>query len=250
MHMGAGLWNRGNVVVGLYGRWYGDTMPQPRAKGANSKAGSPVESLKIDLGLCYSNDAIHYREPVENFVYVPRGESHEWDSEAILQAHAFHNTDAETLIWYSHWNTSNPWPIPLLPEKIESRKIMGVGLLTLRRDGFGYLSKIVKQSNSARGMHRRDAAASILTKPLTLSKPGKLVLNVDGVSIEAPFTVSLVDDAEQPLPGTRPTQVTTSGVRVPVDLGVPLPADKPFRVKIEWPGEAADPHFYAAYLVP
>ncbi|MBL9094036.1 MAG: hypothetical protein JNL96_22655 [Planctomycetaceae bacterium] len=187
---------------------------------------------------------------MENFVYVPRGESHEWDSEAILQAHAFHNTDAETLIWYSHWNTSNPWPIPLLPEKIESRKIMGVGLLTLRRDGFGYLSKIVKQSNSARGMHRRDAAASILTKPLTLSKPGKLVLNVDGVSIEAPFTVSLVDDAEQPLPGTRPTQVTTSGVRVPVDLGVPLPADKPFRVKIEWPGEAADPHFYAAYLVP
>jgi len=45
--------------------------------------------LKIDLGLVVSNDAIHYRQPVREFVMVPRGSADQWDSEGILQAKVF-----------------------------------------------------------------------------------------------------------------------------------------------------------------
>jgi hypothetical protein len=38
-HMGAGLWNRGNVLVGLYGMWQGG--PKERPKGSRSPAACP-----------------------------------------------------------------------------------------------------------------------------------------------------------------------------------------------------------------
>ncbi|MDZ4288766.1 MAG: hypothetical protein U0984_12450, partial [Prosthecobacter sp.] len=106
LHMGAGLWNRGNVIIGLYGRWLGDTI----STAADKKKITPVYGLKMDLGLVISNDAVHYREPVQNYIAVANGGEDEWDAEAILQAQAFHNTDTETYIWYSHWHTNNPFP--------------------------------------------------------------------------------------------------------------------------------------------
>src|SRR5262249_41919621 len=102
-HMGAGLWNRGNVILGFYGRWDGDTIGAPSITPQ-----VPLMGLKMDLGLVVSNDAIHYREPVPNFIMVPHGSSQDWDTESILQANAFANTDTETLIWYSNWNTTMP----------------------------------------------------------------------------------------------------------------------------------------------
>lgn len=52
VHMGAGLWNRGNVLVGLYGMWQDSpTAPPPGA--------SYLHGLRIDLGLVISNDGIH-----------------------------------------------------------------------------------------------------------------------------------------------------------------------------------------------
>ncbi|HYF37600.1 MAG TPA: hypothetical protein VD994_20025, partial [Prosthecobacter sp.] len=241
LHMGAGLWNRGNVVLGLYGRWYGDTISADPAK----KKITPVYGLKIDLGLVISNDAIHYREPVQNYIAVPRGAENDWDSEALLQAQAFHNTDSETLIWYSHWNTSNPYPVPPIPAKLEG-KPMAIGLLTLRRDGFAYLSKQRTEINTARGMHRRDAEASILTHPITLPKGGRLHVNVDGLTPATPMRLTIVDDAEQPLPGAAPVALTENGVRVPVSAD--LPRNTPFRIRLEWPTGPADAKLYALYL--
>jgi hypothetical protein len=106
-HMGAGLWNRGNVMLGFYGRWYGDTI--------HVKPQSSLAGLKIDLGLIVSNDAIHYREPVRDFVMVHHGNADDWDSNAVLQTNAFANTDTQTLIWYSHWYTGRLDDIPPLP---------------------------------------------------------------------------------------------------------------------------------------
>ncbi len=110
-HMGAGLWNRGNVILGFYGRWQGDTIH--RVPGAS------LSGLKVDLGMLVSNDAIHYREPVRNFVMVPHGKESDWDSNAILQANAFANTDTQTLIWYSHWYTNRRDMIPSLPDELD-----------------------------------------------------------------------------------------------------------------------------------
>ena len=47
---------------------------------------------------------------------------------ALLQGHAFVNAATKTMIWYSHWDTGG---------KLSN---MEIGLATLRRDGFGYLS--------------------------------------------------------------------------------------------------------------
>jgi hypothetical protein len=55
-HMGAGFWNRGNVLVGLYGMW--QDGPKERPKGSTHLWGT-----RIDLGLVVSNDGIHFREP-------------------------------------------------------------------------------------------------------------------------------------------------------------------------------------------
>ncbi|MEZ5433841.1 MAG: hypothetical protein R3F31_22285 [Verrucomicrobiales bacterium] len=64
MHMGAGLWNRGNVLVGLHGMW--QDAPEPPPKGENWNFG-----VRIDLGLLISNDGVHFREPVPGFRIIP-----------------------------------------------------------------------------------------------------------------------------------------------------------------------------------
>jgi hypothetical protein len=97
-HMGGGLWNRGNVLVGLYGMW--QDGPKERPKGAHASWG-----VTADLGLILSNDDIHFREPVTDFKVLTHGAANEWDNLALLQGHAFANVGERTLIWYSHWDT-------------------------------------------------------------------------------------------------------------------------------------------------
>ena len=126
MHMGAGLWNRGNVMVGLHGMWQDAEQAPPKGKSWNY-------GVRVDLGLMISNDGVHYREPVPGFKVIPRGKEGEWDDIAILQGHAFVNEGDKTMIWYSHWDTGGV---------LEHRDI---GLATLRRDGFGSLSRKVAE---------------------------------------------------------------------------------------------------------
>jgi hypothetical protein len=246
LHMGVAPWNRGNVIVGLYGRWHGDKVD----RDPDIRKITPVYDLEIDLGLAVSNDAIHYREPLENFVMASPGKADEWDSHALLQGQAYHNTPTETYIWYSNWYTRNPFPTPPIPGA-RNPKPPQVGLLTLRRDGFGYLSKHRTELAQQPGFQRTDTGGSILTKSISLEHGGKLLVNVDQVTSDAPFSVSIVDDAEQPLTGYPVASIGQNGVRVPVNFGGQgLPAGKKFRVRIEWPEGAANPRFYALYLQP
>jgi hypothetical protein len=246
LHMGAGLWNRGNVIVGIYGRWQGETINRDFELRKNSA----LYDLKIELGLCLSNDAIHYREPIVDFTYVAPGEEGQWDSHGLLQGQAFHNTDTQTYIWYSDWYTRNTFPTPVDVERGMTRP-QSVGLLTLRRDGFGYLSKFRTTLAQQPGMQRTDTAGGILSQSVTLEKPGRLELNIDRVVDAAPLEVSLVDDAEKSLPGFEPVKIVESGLRVPVKFATAaIPSGQKFRVKIRWPEGEANPRFYALYLVP
>ncbi len=187
MHMGVGVWNRGNVVVGLQGIWQG--VPRDRAKDAK-----PLDGLKIDLGLAISNDGVHFREAVPNFKFLEHGRDGEWDSVALLQGHAFVNVGEKTYIWYSHWDCE---------EKFRSQEI---GLATLRRDGFGYLSR---QSLSDPGQ--------LVSAPFEAGMRGvKVFLNVDGVSAAAPLTVELLDELDRPVrgySGADGARVAESGTR-------------------------------------
>lgn len=212
-HMGAGLWNRGNVLVGLYGMW--QDGPKERPKGSTHLWGT-----RIDIGLVVSNDGIHFREPVPDFKIIPRGKDGEWDNIALLQGHAFANVGNKAYIWYSHWDCEGQF------------RSQEIGLATLRRDGFGYLSR-----------HNTNAPAHFITSPVeTRKRSTRLFVNADGLSPDAPLTVELLDESDRPLrgfSGVDAAKLTTSGTQLEVvwskTKSSRLPASKRFAIKVGFP---------------
>jgi hypothetical protein len=215
-HMGAGLWNRGNVIVGLNGLW--QDAPEKPVDGKYWNQG-----VRVDLGLVVSNNGIHFREPIPDHKVIARGEPGEWDDIAILQGHAFANEGDQTMIWYSHWDTGG------------KLKNMEIGLATLRRDGFGYLSRKVPGTSS-----------HFETAPFRGTKPAGVFLNVEGVSADAPLTVQLLDEFARPVEGAS-ASVTSSGTRVEVPFSHPIPAGKSYALRVVFP-DNGDARMYALYV--
>ena len=223
-HMGAGLWNRGNVLVGLHGVWQ-DAEKKPEDGRYWNKG------VTIDLGLIVSNDGIHFREPVPGHKVIARGGEGEWDSIALLQGHAFANVGEKTMMWYSHWDTGG------------KLKDMEIGLATMRRDGFGFLSRKV-----------HGVSAHFVTAPFEVIRGDmKLHLNVEGVSNDAPLRVELHDEFDRPLAGFSGDDaglVRESGTRCEVIWPKPkdgnLPANRRIAVKTTFPRNG-DAKFYALY---
>ncbi|HTN06173.1 hypothetical protein [Agriterribacter sp.] len=224
VHMGAGLWNRNNVLIGLYGMWDDGNEPPERRTGE-----AHLRGTHVDLGLIVSNDGIHFREPVSDFKIIERGKEGEWDNVALLQGHAFVNEGEYTMIWYSHWDTSG-----LI-------KSMDIGLATLRRDGFGYLSR----------KHEKEDA-HFITAAFTAKKKEKLVINVDGLKAEAPLRVELLDNHDKPIEGysgTNAALITTSGTQLKVSWprGNYLPVNQKFSVRVTFP-DNSNAKVYALYI--
>lgn len=220
-HMGAGMWNRGNVMLGLYGRW--QDQPQPPPKGSKSH----LLGTRIDLGFIMSNDGVHWREPVPDFQTIPRGKDGEWDSIALLQAHAFANVGEQTYMWYSHWDCDGEF------------RNQDIGLATLRRDGFGFLSN-----------HKADAPAMCETTAFEAKAGTKLYVNVDGVSPDAPIEVELLDEHAKPIPGfsqDASAAITKGGTRVALQWRSPLPAKQKVAVRFVFP-EGGSVKLFALYL--
>jgi hypothetical protein len=220
-HMGAGMWNRGNVMLGLYGQW--QDAPQPPPKGAKSH----LLGTHIDLGFILSNDGIHWREPVPDFKTVARGPEGSWDSIALLQAHAFANVGEQTYLWYSHWDCDGEF------------RHQDIGLATLRRDGFGYVETRVP-----------GAPAAFQTTGFTAGPKTAISINLDGVTPEQPVTVEFLDGSDRPIPGFAAT-LKAGGVQVPVVWhgGASLPGAQPVALRVKLPiGSQA--HVYALYVNP
>jgi hypothetical protein len=213
-HMGVSIWNRGNVLVGLYGQWQDAPADQPKGK-------TGLLGLKVDLGFAMSDDGIHFREPVPGFKTIQRGKQGSWDDIALLQGHAFANVGDKTYIWYSHWDCEDKFRSP-----------MEIGLAMLRRDGFGYLAPRVKGD-----------AAHFITSRIEPSREGqRLLVNADGLTPEAPLTVELLDTADRPIPGfsgADAAKLTASGTQLevawPKQQSNRMVADKPFAVKVSFP---------------
>ncbi len=214
-HMGAGIWNRGNVLVGLYGQWQDGPAEKP-------KGSSHLWGTRIDLGLIVSDDGLHFREPVADFKVIARGKEGEWDHICLLQGHAFANVDDKTLIWYSHWDCEGMF------------RSQEIGLATLRRDGFGYVSRRVAE-----------APASVVTMVVNASsKPRQLVLNAEGISHDTPIKVELLDEHDRPLSafsGADASMVTMPGTRQVVAWAhsAGLPTGQAFAIKATLPDNEA-----------
>ena len=223
-HMGAGLWNRGKVLLGFYGMW--QDGPDKPPKGAPS-----LHGMRINLGLIISDDGIHFREPAPDFKIIPRGKEGEWDSVSLLQGNAFANVGDRTFVWYSHWDNEDQF------------RNQEIGLATFRRDGFGYLS---------RQEARKDGQCITANIPASSSGYG-LKVNVDGVSRDNPLTVELLDASGRPIPefsGEKAAKITEPGVdRAVVFPDQPdsrSPRSQPFAIQIGFPS-SGDVRLYAVY---
>ena len=236
--MGAGLWNRGNVILGLYGMWHGPAIkPNPPTR---------LAGLTIDLGFVISNDALYYREPVPRFVMVPRGDAGQWDSQCLLQGNSFYNSDTETFIWYSHWDLDNQWDL-IKAKKSSPRQ--AIGLLKLPRDRFGYLSKTIMGEATGAGKKLVYDSGSVLSKQIQLTRAARLYVNAEGVSDSAPLKIEILNKSDEVIRGYQAnvTKDLLKGV-VSWSAGQQLPKNQPFRIRVSWPDGTANPHLYAVYV--
>ena len=217
-HEPASVWNRGNVLLGTYGQFHG--VP-----------GSPAHPM--DLGLLISNDGIHFREPVPDFVFLPRGEPQSWEGGGLLQGQGFENVGDETYIWYGGWDNDVTRP----------DTYGEIGLARWRRDGFGSLS-----------VKNPELPAAIVTCPIQARGAVTIQLNAEGLSDRAWLRVELLDRAERLLPGYSggdSAAVYKSGLRESVSWKDKqrIPGlSSGFKIRINFEGERQDIRLYALYV--
>ncbi|MBI5687092.1 MAG: hypothetical protein HZC54_18635 [Verrucomicrobia bacterium] len=177
-HEAISVWNRGNVLLGLYGIWHG---------------GKEWKDVTIDLGFVVSNDGVSFREPAHEWTFLKRGEDGAWDQGGVLQGQGFENIGDETFIYYGAWDPRH-WQDT--PER------GGVGIATLPRDRFGDL--VVEEAGKGSGDYQLPVITSEFVTAAVPTKAGiahRFYLNADGLGAQANLKVELLDDRERPLPG-------------------------------------------------
>jgi hypothetical protein len=183
IHLGAALWNRGNVLLGIYGQWHADPSGDRRR-------------VVMDLGLCLSHDAIHYREPIPGFRFIPAREqpgSPKDVGPALMQGQGMENVGDRTLYWYSLWRGTAG---------------SGVRMVSWPRDRFGMLKP--SSANQPRA----------ITCPLRVTEGvGYVYVNASGLGAHSRLRVELLDVGFQPISGFSAAAapvLDTDGFRVPV----------------------------------
>jgi len=224
VHLGASLWNRGNVIVGFYGQWHGVPSNDRRLVG-------------IDLGLVVSHDGLHYEEPVPDFRIVAAKENiYAWPRQAFIgapalaQGQGFANRNGQTLFWYGSWNSPAD----------------GVRLARWDTDRLGYLQPFVPPQQHP----------NLISEPIaTGGKSVTVALNLDGVSDLSRVKVSILDEQCRPLPGFEAADCSAparSGLKEVAGWGSrqTVTAAGPIRVRIDFAGvRPEDLKLYAVYLM-
>ena len=179
-----------------------------------------------------SNDGIHFREPIADHAFLRAGADHEWDARGLIHGQGFENVGDQTYLYYGAWDVSG-----------SGLGTSGVGLATLPRDRFAFLSL------------RDPGDAFFTSEPLANSAPRTLALNADGLSERAVLRVELIDKNGTPITGysgAAAAVVTTSGLKTtvawPGGERITCP-NAALRVRVQLAGaDAAKIKFYAAYL--
>jgi hypothetical protein len=232
VHLGAGLWDRGNVLVGVYDMWHGHPT------GDRS-------FVTMDLGLVVSNDALHYREPVPDFRLVP---SHEeigapyGRGPSLSHGQGMCNWGDRTLLWYELWGLGD------------------VRLASWPRDRLGYFQKYDYPRRPAwlpEGQTFVDVDPHLITSPLRAEGDVRVAANVDGLGPYAELLVEVLDEQFRPVPGLsgeacRPLK--ENGLRSGVtwtDRDAVSDFSDLFRLKVTFGGvRPEDVKLYALYVTP
>ena len=179
IHLGAGMWNRGNVIIGFYGMWNGHLSNDRRM-------------TTMDLGLAVSNDALHFREPIPNFPIVSAAEDgwelppygHQFlNFPTLIQGQGFENIGEQTLFWFA------PWP---------EQRSDGVRVAVWPRDRLGYFQAYMGGPLASSDM----SDPHIVSVPIDLEgKSARLSLNVDRITDYSSVSVEILDERLNPIPG-------------------------------------------------
>jgi len=184
-HEGIAVWNRGNVLLGIYGRWHGAVE---------------WKDVRVDLGFVLSNDGHKFREPKHEWTLLERGKNGEWDQGGLIQGQGFENIGTQTLLYYGTWD---PRPTGGTPQPRG-----GVGVAVLPRDRFADL--VVDTSSEGPGDYQLpQVTAELVTASIPVTKP-RFFINADGLGAEAALRIELLDHQERPIPG-RTAIVRQSG---------------------------------------
>jgi hypothetical protein len=229
VHLGAALWNRGNVIVGFYGQWHGDPTNDRRW-------------VSMDLGLVVSHDALHFSEPIPDFRIVQAAETtSSWlpngtptpleRAPALMQGQGFANVGKDTLFWYSVWVVPNA----------------GIRVARWDRDRLGYLEPFVTS----------DKKPHVISAPVsTGGKPVSVKLNITGINKWSGVKVTVLDEQLRELPGYTAQDCTgpaESGLSQLVVWGEKqqVVANGPIRIRVDFTGvRPEDLRLYAIYVQP
>ncbi len=225
VHLGASVWNRGNVIVGFYGMWHG--IP------SNDRS-----LIGIDLGLIVSHDGLHYIEPIPDFRIVPAKENiYSWPRTPVLgpaaisQGQGFANVGDRTFFWYGSWNTPAD----------------GVRLASWERDRLGYLQPWMGPKDHP----------NLISEPIsTGGKPMAISLNASGLNPLSTITVSLENERFQVLPGFGSEDCNgpvEAGLKQRITWGARnvINSEAPIRIRVDFGGvRPEDIKLYAIYLDP
>jgi hypothetical protein len=223
VHYGAGLWNRGNVILGFYGMWHGADNNDRRY-------------IHVDIGLIVSHDALNYDEPIADFPIIGGGEQPDGASPQVLQGQGAFNVGDYTLTWYD--------------ALIEG----DVRVASWARDRLGYFAfpTAIKPDTSA----PRYEGPHFISCPMRVDAPGaRVFVNADGLSEQSHLTVEILDGEFRPIRGYSEDEcvpITEGGLRQQVGWRNKQTLDKsdhPVRVRVNYRGPGLnDLKVYAVYV--
>jgi hypothetical protein len=219
VHLGAGLWNRGNVILGFYGQYHNSSNDR--------------RSVECDLGLIVSSDAIHFKEPLPDYKIVPAFEEDDRAEPRLTQAQGFQNIGDRTILYYGIWT------------EVNRDGPTGVRIATWPRDRLGYYSPSPGIDD-----------AHCISSPLTLKPTGaRVFVNATGLSNVSQLKVEILNEQFEPLPGYAAANciaLPKSGLRLPVTWqgkNMVGPLNHPVRIRVNWIGKGAeDARLFAVYV--
>jgi hypothetical protein len=218
VHLGAALWNRGNVLVGIYGQWHGHPSDDRKL-------------LTMDLGLAISHDGLHFQEPIAGFPFIPARDqpgSTTGVGAALMQGQGMENAGDRTLYWYSIWRGTPG---------------SGVRLVSWERDRLGYIKPFDK--------HNPRVISSLLR---VVEGQSGAYLNASGLGEYSRIRVGLMDEGFQPIAGygvDDALPLVADGLRIPLRWKAHdrLPGDKAMRLDVRFEGvRPEDCRLHAAYV--
>jgi hypothetical protein len=243
VHLGAGFWDRGNVIIGLYGQWNGDPRDSDR------------RYMKMNLGLILTHDGMHFHEPVPDFKMIKSVEEN-WaldsmgSSPRITQGQGFINHGDRTITYYGHWG------------KDGNKEIRAA---VWERDRLGQYAvnrtPIEGQKPATRkALEESDPSQKLpcfITCPIVLPEAGgQVFLNCGNLSKHSELRVSVLGRDFKPVEGYSLAEcesVQSDGFRVAVRWKgrERVQSKEPIRLRVQWGGvRFEDPIVYAVYVAP